>query len=176
MKAATQPISTKKQTSVTKKVVALAPHGELTPIQERLVNLTSQLILRGGASEDVLPFLAALYRHEGRNLKIAGLTHMTEDKIRQHGSNYAEQAYKALIPLWPNAETETYQSETKKADNAAAGIKEIVRADFRRRLRHNFEEFLHHWITEMEGLWLLSEILESHNSGIDMGEAISDVI
>jgi hypothetical protein len=152
------------------------PHKNLTRIQEEVAELCSDLILTGGSPDDVMPFLAAAYRHKYRRLTFTHCalfaTPLNERAI-SYGKMYADDAFKHLAKRWPEPSEKLADDE----DNAKrTTVKEIAQADLRNRLRTNFENFLCN--TEgVEALWLWNEILIQYGDGeIDFADAISKVV
>jgi hypothetical protein len=149
------------------------PHKTLTKTQEEIADLASDLILNGGAHEDVDLMLTALLRHEYRRFSFGGRstfrTPTQNDQLaHEHAARWLHDRYRHLSAHWPAA-----KPEAKDAQNAPAPktVAEMVRANVRGSLQNAFDEFM----TDGHGIepaWLLNEILEDANNEGDLALAI----
>jgi hypothetical protein len=174
MAQATSIRNIKKQAPPVHTPVSEKPHKNLTRIQEEVAELCSDLILSGGSRDDVLPFLAAAYRHKYRRFSHAdGAIALNDDAIA-YGNTYVEDAYQHLVRRWP----EPSEKPADDDDNSKrTTVKEIAQADLRSQLRKRFEKFL--CDTEgLEAIWLWNEILIQYDGDaeIDFATAISKVV
>lgn len=147
------------------------PHKHLSATQEELADLASQMILDGGAQEDIELLLTALARHQYRNYSFNHLDGGLPDFARR---------CKERVPLvlarwnadlrqdWARKEVEHESASVSTAKYKT--ITDMVRADIRRSIRSEFEQFLSD--REVEPIWALNEILEYVNAGEDLGTAI----
>jgi hypothetical protein len=150
------------------------PHRELTRMQEEVADLASEMILNGGNREDVIPFLAALYRRRERNRGSWKTPEQWEKDAQSRGFKNAEDAYQSLMRHWPEPVGKPSKEEASTTrEPKLTTVREMVQADLRARLREQVESFL----SKSEGfepVWLLSEILSDHESTYsDLAEAIS---
>jgi hypothetical protein len=166
MPQATAIQNTKKQAPAAPRPASAKPHRELTKTQAEIADLASRLIIEGGNREDVMPFLAALYRHQYRNMSFYGSAHHTpeqwEDATQAMGNRDAGQAFNHLMRLWPEPDSGHSKGENEDGPKPTT-VKEIAQADITRRLRDSFEQLLTDQ-NGLEGKWLLNEVLEYHDS------------
>lgn len=173
MAQATSIRNIKKHTPPVHKPVSEKPHKNLTRIQEEVAGLCSDLLLTGGSRDDVMPFLAAAYRHKFRRSSYVAGDATWNNHVILCGNNHAEDAYQHLVRRWPEPTEKPAEDDD---DAKRTTIKEIAQADLRNRLRTNFEKFLCN-TDGVEALWLWNEILIQYADGeIDFADAISKVV
>jgi thymidylate synthase ThyX len=130
----------------TKKLAAPAierPHKDLTEIQEEIASLASDILLNGGAREDVDLMLTALLRHRVRRTS-GGRHFQAEDPAKaDQGANWsaqhlAERFYQGLAKHWPEKRPASADTPQKPAPTTVA---DLMRTNVRAHLIENFEEF-----------------------------------
>jgi len=172
--------NTKKPAPVERKTAVERPHKNLTQTQEWVADIASDILLNGGAREDLELVLGALARHHYRNQSFTRgpLEHgsLSAAQLDANATAYAtrlrEDWYRDLAKHWPERKTET---EDPERGAAARPVTEMVRANIRASAQAKFEEFLTD-ATGIEPVWLLNEVLDNFNSGRDIGEAIWDAM
>ena len=169
-------VNTKKPAPAERKTAVERPHKNLTQTQEQVADIASDILLNGGAREDIELVLGALARNHYRNMSFArgpvGGGSLSAAQLDARATAYAtrirEDWYRDLAKHWPERKAEAEGSERVPV---ARPVTEMVSANIRASARRQFEDFL----TDARGIepvWLLNEILENYNSEQDMGEAI----
>lgn len=147
------------------------PHKTLTRTQEEMADLASDLLLNGGAYDDVNLLLTALLRHQYRRYSFGGRSEYNspekqEQGAAQHAERRRPQHYMSLFTCWPK--------EAPIADGKPVlpkTVTEMVRANIRGSLEDAFDAFM----TDSEGIepcWLLNEILQDANNEGDLAKGI----
>ena len=168
--------NTKKPATAERKTAVERPHKNLTQTQEEIADLASNMLLNGGARQDLDLLLTALARHQYRNMSFArgpldrGSSSADEINARaeERAALLTEDWYRDLARHWPEPKAE---AEGFESGSVARPVTEMVSANIRASARQQFDQFL----TDVHGIepvWLVNEILENVNSGSDMGEAI----
>ena len=167
---------TKKPATAERQAAVARPHKNLTQTQEQVADIASDILLNGGARQDLELLLGALARHHYRNqsfsrgpLESGSLSAAQLDaNATAYATRLREDWYRDLAKHWPERKAEVEDSER---GSATRPVTEMVRANIRASAQAQFEQFL----TDTDGIepvWLLNEILDNVNAGIDMGEAI----
>ena len=170
-------VHTKKPATAEHKTAVERPHKDLTQTQEEVADLASDILLNGGAREDVDLLLTALLRHRVRRMSpgrhFAATDPAKADRDANWSANYlAEKFYRSLAQHWPERKDEPTNMQESPAPKTVA---EMMRTNIRVSAREQFEEF----ITDSEGLeavWLINEVLRFHNCGADIVEEFCDVM
>lgn len=170
-------VHTKKPATAERKVVVERPHKDLTEVQEQVADLASDILLNGGAREDVDLLLTALLCHRVRRMSpgrhFAATDPAKADRDANWSANYlAEKFYRGLAQHWPERKDEPTNIQESPAPKTVA---EMMRTNIRVSAREQFEEF----ITDSEGLeavWLINEVLKFRNCGADIVEEFCDVM
>jgi len=173
-------VNTKKPAAIETRTAVERPHKNLTQIQEEVADIASDILLNGGARQDLELLLGALARHHYRNMSFSrgrlesgSLSAAQLDaSAREYATTIREDWYWDLSKHWPERKAEAEDSERA---SAARPVTEMVRANIRASAQAHFEQFL----TDTDGIepiWLLNEVLENFNSGRDLGEAIWDAM
>lgn len=167
--------TTKKAENVTP-TRADRPHKGLTEEQETIAELASDMIMNGGAKEDVDLFLRAVGRHRYR-LLLASFSQtgkpIAEADINSDAEHSAKQWCGALANQWQHKKPAKRLSATASTSNSVA---EIARTDIRGHLKGLFNEFVI-GIDSFESAYLLKEILEyTVDGGYDMAQAFARVM
>jgi len=169
--------STKKPATAERKTAVERPHKDLTEIQEQVADLASDILLNGGAREDVDPLLTALLRHRMRRMSF----NRGPDAIGADESNrsahesaalLADKFYQHLAKHWPEKKDRSEHRPPKPVPNSVA---EMMRANVRQSLREEFDAFL----TDEAGIepvWLLNQVLHLTNCGDDLAEHFCGVM
>jgi hypothetical protein len=165
--------NTKKRAIAQQGTAAKRPHKDLTRTQEEIADIASNILLYGGAQQDVDLILTALARHQYMHLSFA--KHAKGDdlaelyqKANEYAKIYRERWYRALCQHWPEKKDER---DNKPASLSERPVTEMVRANIRESLRDRVERLL----TDnngIEAIWLLAEIVNDINNGHEPGEAI----
>src|SRR5579884_2723715 len=142
------------------------PHRDLTETEEEVADLASQMILYGGAREDVELLLTAVGRHRWRRFTFNRASR--EADIDKSGEAYVIETvadwFQRLSSRWRNK----LQPRTSPENpNFSRTVTEMVRADIRRLVRRQLEDLLSNE-SGIETAWALNEILEWVNSGEDL--------
>jgi len=168
--------NTKKPTPAERQAAVARPHKNLTQTQEQVADIASDILLNGGAREDVELVLEALGRHNYRNMSFSreplergSLSAAQLDaRATAYATKVREEWYRDLAKHWPERKAE---AEGVERGSVARPVTEMVSANIRESARQQFDQFL----TDARGIepvWLLNEILENFNADLDMGEAI----
>ncbi|MGA8029385.1 MAG: hypothetical protein WB992_19765 [Bryobacteraceae bacterium] len=149
------------------------PHKGLTQIQEELCYLASDILLNGGAQKDVSLMLTALLRHDWRRRSYTRPTEaganaaVVDHGAQEYAARLVDDHHRRLASGWPAPKS---KSKDGQDNPKLRTVTEMVRADILASLRQQFEDFLDD-ADGIEKVWLLNEVLEDVNSGIDLPEA-----
>jgi hypothetical protein len=164
-------VNTKKPAAAEPKTAVERPHKDLTEVQEQVADLASDILLNGGAREDVDLLLKALLRHRIRRMSFnrgPWAIDAAESDRSANGSAIllADKVYQHLAKYWPEKKDGSEHRPTKPVPNTVA---EMMRANVRQSLREEFDEFL----TDEAGIepvWLFNQVLHLTNCGNDLVE------
>ena len=161
-----------KQTK-TPPAISERPHKNLSQSQEEIADICSDIVLNGGAREDVSTLLTILARHSYMHRSFArGRSRVDHEELAASAERYAarmnQEWYVDLAKHW------SAQREETKDEPAQLGqrpVTEMVRANIRESLREAFDEFL----ADSDGIepaWLLHEIIDVANGEKDLAIGI----
>lgn len=141
--------------SIEETIATDRPHRRLTQTQEEIADPASQMILYGGAEEDVEMFLTAIARHRLRHVQFSTRCgDKLDNSTRALAVEWAARWLRDLGSRWRKNEPSTITGNSELARN----VTEMVRADIRRFAQKQFEEFLSR-ADGIEPLWALRDIL-----------------
>lgn len=146
------------------------PHKNLTQTQEELADLASDILLNGGAREDVDLLLTALLRHRlVRKSFAAREEEGGREMANGHAERFREGYYLELAKNWPvKPAPEPYVHYSQRPERP---VTEMVRANIREKFMHAVKDFLKD-TDGIEPIWLLKEVLEDFNNGDDLCDAV----
>jgi hypothetical protein len=157
----------KKQAPPARKPASEKPQGDLTPTQEEMSDLASDLIMNGGSRQDLDPFIRVLLRHQFRKFVCAENT--SEATVNEYANQWFEQHTVRLVKQWPEPIKRPAADDTKPKT-----VAEMARANVRRELRDHFEDFFADARDGVEPLWMLNEILTyCTDTGYDLVKAFT---
>ena len=145
--------NTTKPASAERKTAVERPHENLTQTQEQVADIASDILLNGGAREDLELVLGALARHHYRNMSFSrgpvGCGSLSAAQLDARATAYAtrirEDWYRDLAKHWPGRKAEAEGSERLPV---ARPVTEMVRANIRASAQAQFEQFL----TDTDGI------------------------
>jgi hypothetical protein len=147
---------TKKQAPLARKPTSVKPHRDLTPTQEEVADLASDLLINGGSQQDLYLLLTALFRHQYRKFSFA--KEATEATVAARAEQWLHRSSQQIIKHWPEPVEDPAKEPTPTT------VKEIARTNVRRELQMQYEEFVTRTYG-LEPIWMLNEILEYCTSG-----------
>jgi hypothetical protein len=169
MPQATAIQNTKKQAPPARRPPSVKPHRDLTPTQDEVADLASDLIMNGGSQQDLSLFLRALLRHEYRKHGFGKKA--STDHIDATVSQWLDRSSQRIMKQWPDP-IEGSNVEGVKPKT----VVEMAQANVRRELKDQFAEFLARE-DGLEPIWLLNDILTYCTSaGYDLAEAFAVVM
>src|SRR3954451_22498969 len=117
------------------------PYKNLSQVQEELADLASDILLNGGAREDVDMLLTALLRHE-RESKSHGRigTAVGREEANKYAKRFSERYYLNLAKSWPKEESP--EPGVHYGQRPERPVTEMVRANIREKFMDEVEEFL----------------------------------
>jgi hypothetical protein len=162
--------TTKKQALPARRPASEKPQRDLTPTQEEMADLASDLIMNGGSRQDLDPFVRVLLRHQSR--KVFHGEKDLEATVNGYANQWFEEHSLRLVKQWPDPIKRPTADDTKPKT-----VAELAKANVRRELRDHFEDFFADAGDGVESLWMLNEILTyCTDTGYDLVKAFAVVI
>jgi hypothetical protein len=157
----------KKQAPPVRRPTIEKPQRDLTPTQEEMADLASDLIMNGGSRQDLDPFVRVLLRHQFRKFICAQDT--SEATVNEYANRWFEQHSVRLVKQWSDPIKRPTADDTKPKT-----VAELARANVRHELRDHFEDFFADARDGVEPLWMLNEILTyCTDTGYDLVKAFT---
>jgi hypothetical protein len=157
----------KKQAPPARRPPSEKPQKDLTPTQEEIADLASDLIMNGGSRQDLDPFIRVLLRHQYR--KFIHAQDASEATVNEYANRWCEQHALRLVKQWPEPIKRPAADDTKPKT-----VAEMARANVRHELRDHFEDSFAESTDGLEPLWMLNEILTyCTDTGYDLVKAFT---
>lgn len=140
--------------------------GALTRDQTELAELAGDIILNGGDTDDVMLVLAGLLRHQyRRKVNVYYENSPSEDQgAIRYANTWRDGEFKKLARYWP-------EELPSPEDPKPTVIADMIRVNYRARLRGEFEEFMAKQ-SGLEDVFVLTDILNTYNCmHAELGEA-----